>query len=47
LQQISTKDCDIVKFARTFYFNDQCPTVSQQTAVDLSKIQPATVSNQI
>jgi len=24
LQQISAKDYDIVKFAHTFYFNDQC-----------------------
>jgi len=30
LQQISTKDYDIVKFARTFCFNNQCKTVSAQ-----------------
>jgi len=30
LQQISTKDYDIVKFAHTFYFNDKCQTVSAQ-----------------
>jgi len=39
LQQISTKDYDIVKFAHTFYFNDKFQT--QQTAVDLSNIQSA------
>ena len=42
LQQIFTKDFDIVKFAHTFCFNDQCQTVSAvRTAVDLSKIQNA------
>ena len=35
LQQISTKDCDIVKFPHTFYFNDQCPTVSGRQLICL------------
>jgi len=37
LQQISTKDYryDIIKFAHTFYFNDQCQTVSRQQLIFL------------
>ena len=33
LQQISTKAYDIIKFAHTFYFNDQCQTVSGQQLI--------------
>jgi len=36
LQQISTKDYNIVKFAHTFYFNDQCQTVSRQQLIFLN-----------
>jgi len=35
LQQISTKDYDIVKFAHTFCINDQCQTVSGQQLICL------------
>jgi len=35
LQHISTKDYDIVKFAHTFCFNDQCQTVSGQQLIFL------------
>jgi len=35
LQQIFTKDFDIVKFAHTFCFNDQCQTVSAQQLIFL------------
>jgi len=35
LQQISTKDYDIVKFAHTFCFNDQCQSVSGQQLIFL------------
>ena len=35
LQQISTKDYDIVKFVHTFYFNYQCRTVSRQQLIFL------------
>jgi len=33
LQQISTKDYDTVKFAHTFYFNDQRQTVSREQLI--------------
>jgi len=35
LQQISTKDYDIVKSALTFCFNNQCQTVSEQQLIFL------------
>ena len=33
--KFSTKDYDIVKFAHTFYFNDECQTVSRQQLICL------------
>jgi len=43
LEQISTKDYDIVKFAHTFYFNDQCQTVSGQQLIFLQFSLPLSI----
>jgi len=43
LQQISTKDYNIVQFAHTFYFNNQCQTVSEQPLIFLKFNLPLSV----
>jgi len=50
LQQNSTKDYDIVKFAHTFCFNDQCQTVSRQQLIFLkfkTKIKSESVRKRV
>ena len=44
------KDCDIVKFAHTFCFNNQCQTVSGQQLIFLkfkTKIKSESVRKQV
>jgi len=43
LQQISTKDYNIVKSAHTLYFNGQCQTVSGQQLIFLKFNLPLSV----
>jgi len=43
LQQLSTKNYNIVKFVHTFYFNDQCQTVNGQQLIFLKFNLPQSV----